>query len=315
MHLFNASLASLAAVLLSACWTAPRALVKLTSSDPGTWIDGLSSCRSEPDSVVQLNASQPLTVLVHGCKFSRGGFRNLAQVFEAHGQQTVCFNYDDRGRLETSSSQLVTALEALQDRMKGSEITVVGHSQGGLVARRALVSDRPQPLRVPPGAQLRLVTVSSPFAGIASSRDCGRTWLHVLTLGVTLAVCQGIAGDKWQEIYAGSDFMLHPGPLLSEVSAYLKVVTDERGACRRYQPGGLCAESDYVFGLEEQYTDAIDRDHRISNVEVGAGHIEIVGERGSPPTKLLEILEARKILTRAPPERGDEIAALLKSLY
>jgi pimeloyl-ACP methyl ester carboxylesterase len=172
-------------------------------------------------------------VLVHGCSFSRGGFNTLAKVFEAHGQQTVCFNYDDRERLEVSSAQLIGALEMLQDLLGATEMTVVGHSQGGLVARRALVRDRSRPLRVRPGNRLRLVTVSSPFAGIASSRDCGRTWLHALTLGVTVGICQGIAGDKWHEIYPGSEFMNHPGVLLPEVASYLKVVTNETGSCRR----------------------------------------------------------------------------------
>ncbi len=308
--------AALAALLMiSGCWTPPRALVKVSSPDPGVLVSGLSSCHPEADGVVTLDPARPLIVLVHGCSFSRGGFRTLASVFEAHGQQTVCFNYDDRDRLENASAQLIVALESLSERLPGRDLTVVGHSQGGLVARRAVVRDRARPLQLRPGTRLRLVTISSPFAGIASSADCGKTWLHVLTLGITVGVCQGIAGAKWQEIYPNSEFMRHPGTLLPEVEAHVKVVTDERGACRRYGSDGRCAESDAVFTLDEQYAAAVDQDGRTANVEVKAGHIEIVGERGTPPTKLLEVLEARQILAETSPDRRQEMAALLDRLY
>ena len=308
-------LALLIPLLACGCWTAPRALVRVNSNDPGTWIDGFSSCIPEQEGPVQLDPTRPVTVLVHGCMFSRGGFSNLAQVFEARGQQTLCFNYDDRERLETSSTQLIAALEALQGLFTGREITVVGHSQGGLVSRRALVADRERPVTIRPDVHIRLVTVSSPFGGIRSSSHCGLTWLHAVTLGVTVGVCQAIAGAKWQEIYPGSEFMVRPGKLVAAVTTHVKVVTDERDSCRRYGAKGLCAESDYVFAQEEQYGAAVDGDGRVSNIEVRAGHIEIVGERGTPPMKLLDILQAQQILAEAPPGGGADIAALLERLY
>jgi pimeloyl-ACP methyl ester carboxylesterase len=287
----------------------------VTSNDPGTWIDGFSSCLPEHEGSLHLDPTRPVTVLVHGCTFSRGGFRNLAQVFEARGQQTLCFSYDDRESLETSSAQLVAALEALQGIFTGREITLVGHSQGGLVARRALVGDRERPVTIRPDLHLRLVTVSSPFGGIRASSHCGLTWLHAVTLGVTVGVCQAIAGNKWHEIYPGSEFMLRPGKLVPAVSTHVKVVTDERDSCRRYGAKGLCAESDYVFAREEQYGDAVDGDGRVANIEVRAGHIEIVGERGLPPTKLLDLLQRQQILAEEPPGGGADTAALVKRSY
>jgi len=309
------SLALLIPLLLGGCWAAPRALVRVTGSDPGTWIDGFSSCLPEHEGPVQLDPTRPITVLVHGCMFSRGGFRNLAQVFEARGQQTLCFGYDDRERLETSATQLIVALESLQRLFTGGEITLVGHSQGGLVARRALVGDRERPVTIRPDLHLRLVTVSSPFGGIRSSSHCGLTWLHALSLGVSVGICQAVAGSKWQEIYPGSGFMLSPGRLVPAVTTHVKVVTDERESCRRYGANGLCAESDYVFAQAEQYGGAVDGDGRVTNVEVRAGHIEIVGERGTPPTKLLDILQGQQILAEEPPGGSTDTAALLERLY
>lgn len=309
-------LACLLAVLLSGCWryTAPRALVASGNVDAGAWIEGLSSCRPEDGDLVRIDPNRPLTLFIHGCNFSTGGFRTLARVFEAHGQQTLCFNYNDRDRLATSSGQLVAALEALETRLPGGDLTIVGHSQGGLVGRHAMVHDRKRPLSVDKDLRIRLVTISSPFAGIDSSRHCGITWLHVVTLGVTAIVCQGIAGSKWHEIYPGSRFMRRPGTLGSVVSEHVMIVTDERGTCRRLSSDGSCAERDFIFALDEQYSAAVDADRRVA-IEVKAGHIEIVGERGTPPTKLIEILQAQKILVETPPERRVEIARLLKQLY
>ncbi len=244
-------IAFLVAALGACCWSAPRALIKVGSADAGIWVSGLSSCHPEDGTAITIDPTRPLTLLVHGCNFSTGGFRTLARLFEAHGQQTLCFNYDDRERLDVASSKLIAALEALETRLPNGEITIVGHSQGGLVSRHALVRDRQRPMHVGSAFRIRLVTVSSPFAGIHSSRHCGLTWLHFVTLGVTALVCQGIAGSKWHDIYPGSSFMRHPGTLASAVISHVKIVTDERGTCRRARPDGRCAEGDFIFALDE----------------------------------------------------------------
>ena len=299
----------------TACWVVPSGLLRLGTKDPGVRIAGLTSCASDASEALTIDPSKQLTVLVHGCRFSRGGFRTLAQVFEAHGQQTVCFNYNDRDLLETSARQLRVALESLETLLSPGLLTLVGHSQGGLVARRALVDEGGSSHPVHAGFQYRLVTVSSPFAGIASSRDCGRVWLHVLSLGVTVVICQVIAGDNWHEIFPGSDFMVHPGTLVSSVAEHVEVVTDERGACRRQSTDGACAESDFVFALQEQTNSAVDSDPRVVHAQVQAGHVEIVGEQGTPPAKLLEVLQSQRILTALSPERSKEVAALVDRIY
>jgi pimeloyl-ACP methyl ester carboxylesterase len=291
------------------------AVVKVGRGDAGAPVPGIGRCADGSDASVELDPARPLAVLVHGCRSSGGRFRALADVFASRGQQAVCFDYDDRDSIEASAGRLVAALEALEARLPPHRITIVAHSQGGLVARRALVSDREAPLRTLPGFAYRLVTVSSPFGGIRASADCGKTWLHVATLGITVAVCLAVTGDKWNEIHPDADLVHRPGTLAPEVQEALKVVTDERGSCRRAGADGRCAESDAVFTVEEQRNARVDGDPRLRPSEVRAGHAEIVGDGSRIPDKLLGLLEGWGVLARASPERREATAQLLAELY
>jgi hypothetical protein len=165
------------------------------------------------------------------------------------------------------------------------------------------------------GFTFRLVTVSSPFHGIASSSDCGLLWLHALTLSTTLGVCMAIAGNKWNEIPPGSGFMTNPAPLLDAVSRHLQIVTDERDTCRTLNEAGECAVDDFVFGLEEQYSEVVSADARVTTVEIPVGHAAAVGENRIPPLPLLAVLQEQGILPSTPPEQREEMLAFLEALY
>lgn len=167
-----------------------------------------------------------MNVLVHGCSGSSGQFRGLAQVLAFHGQQSACFTYDDRAALTFSATELRRAVNQLAEQTRSAQITVIGHSQGALVARKSLTE---LPLTPQQGdqADLRLVTISGPFAGIAAAQTCGRTWLYPLTLGLLPASCYLATGAKWADITNASRFIREPGALVPQVSNYLKIDTDE----------------------------------------------------------------------------------------
>ena len=145
-----AMLAAGALALLAGCATKARIDPELQTIDPGKLppanislnIPGLGPCTDNPDRTLQLNAQQPVSLLVHGCFGSSGLFRGLAQVLAFHGQQSACFTYNDRDSMMRSSAQLNTALDQLAQKMDDKRVTVIGHSQGALVARKALVADR-----------------------------------------------------------------------------------------------------------------------------------------------------------------------------
>ncbi len=285
----------------------------LPPADAVLSISGLGPCTDSADRSLHLNKHEPMIVLVHGCSASAGRFRTLAQVFAFHGQQSICFSYNDRDSLTGTATRLVAALETLAEHMQNRQMTLIGHSQGGLIARNALSVERVRPLVA--DVDLRLVTISSPFAGIAAADHCGSTTARVLSLGLVVPICMLISGDKWYEITAASPFIRKPGELAVQVSDYVKIVTDERDSCRRYDGGGQCIEDDYVFSIEEQYFGAVDRSPNIIPVEVKAGHAEIVGNAGAVPDKLIGILRHQRILRATAINKITGLDARLRELY
>lgn len=287
---------------------------RLPEPDVVISVPGLSPCTDASDRRLHLNSHQPVTILVHGCKGSAGRFRSLAQLYAFHGQQAVCFSYDDRASLISSSGELITALETLSGQMKNHQISVLGHSMGGLVARKALERNRPDHWQRE-NVELKLLTISAPFAGIGAAEHCGIRTAHWLSLGLIPGICMAITGDNWFEITSASDFIRQPGPLLPAVQKFLKVVTDERGTCRLRDASGQCVKSDYVFSLGEQYQPAVDSVPQLTNVEVDAGHVEIVGDSNMVPRKLLTILQEQQMLAPTPPERRAALERLFTELY
>jgi hypothetical protein len=286
----------------------------LPQADITLQIPGLRNCSNKGGDEFGINTREPVTVIVHGCYSSAGRFRALADVFAFHGQQTVCFNYDDRDRLGSSSARLITALEALSDVLVEPRITLIGHSQGGLVARHALIEERPDRFDNADVA-IDLATISAPFGGIEAAAHCGSTTVAWLSLGTVKIACQIITGEKYKDIPANSAFIQQPGTLLPAVNTHLKIVTDEANTCREYSDSGDCVEDDFVFSVGEQNQSTVDRQPRLSALTVKAGHVEIVGENNKIPVKLIGILQQQGYLRETPPEARKNLAQLLANLY
>ena len=286
----------------------------LPAPDITVQLPQLGPCTDAPDRAFSLDSSKPVTVLVHGCNGSTGRFRSLAQLYAFHGQQAICFNYDGRASLPHIAAQLATAVGALAGKMRNRDITVIGHSMGGLVARKAMEGERRTDWERDE-VNVNLVTVSAPLSGIAVANHCGYRILHWASLGTVPLICWAVTGDNWYEITASSDFIRHPGPLVASVRRYVKVVTDERDACRRRDPAGACLESDHIFSLAEQYQPIIDGYPRLANVEVAAGHVGIVGYKGVAPRKLVSILQQQGVLAATPAGRVGALERLMAQLY
>lgn len=279
----------------------------LPEPDTTVNIRALSNCTHSSDNNIHLNTAEPVTVLVHGCFSSAGRFRSLAEALAFHGQQVICFNYNDRDSLMKSSHELIVAIETLSGVLQQPEITLIGHSQGGVIARRALINERTDRLATH-NVEINLITVSAPFGGIKFTSACGSTTLAWLTLGLIKPICQLAAGNKYKEITPNSEFTRHPGRLIPAVTRHLRIITDETNTCRRYNKYGDCIEDDYVLSLDEQTHRTADMDMRLSSVLVKSGHVEIMGGTTEAPQKLIGILQQQEFLKAAPLELEKNLA-------
>ncbi|NSL53458.1 esterase/lipase family protein [Uliginosibacterium aquaticum] len=286
---------------------------RLPTADLALDIPGLGPCTDNPERSLHLRSGEPLNIMVHGCFGSSGEFRSLAQVLAFHGQQSACFTYDDRAALNDSASALRRALRQLDEQGKTPRITVIGHSQGALITRRAL-SDLPLKETLPVGVPKELVTVSGPFAGIKAAAPCGIGWLRVATLGFMPVSCHMVTGAKWADITYSSRFIREPGGLAPQVSRHLKIDTDERNTCRRFE-GSRCVESDEIFELAEQRQVAVEQDPRVKRVELQAGHVEIIGDREVAPLKLITALQAEGVIHPTPAAQRPAFQQLLARVY
>lgn len=293
-------LALLTLTLLSACASQPKYAVQV-GARPALKFEGIGPCDGDTSRPLQLDPKRPLAVLVHGCNSSRRDFVTLAKIFALHDRQTVCYRYDDRERLRRSSARLRHDLVQLTAALEQPDVLVFGHSQGGLVARAAL-TDGDEADRLPSG-RFQLVTVSSPFGGINAARHCGSVLYHIASLGITVGICRAISGAKWNEIHPSANMVVRPSTLAGEVTHHLTIVTDERDTCRRYSADGRrCEEDDFVFTLEEQRNPRIERDRRVIESPLVAGHVEVVGARGEEPRKLLRVLQTHGVLRQTRPD-------------
>lgn len=287
---------------------------RLPNPDVTTHIASLSNCTHQKSDELNLNSQEPVIIIVHGCFSSAGRYRTLADVYAFHGQQTVCFNYDDRERLTSSSTELIKAIEELSLVLQEPKIMLIGHSQGGLVARRALIEERSDRIDAS-DIEIDLATISAPFGGIEAATHCGSKTLAWLSLGLVKPICQLITGRKYQDIPANSDFISKPGNLIPSVNRHLKIVTDEVNTCRVYDEHGACIEDDFVFSVDEQKQQVVDTQPGLIPLVVKAGHVEIVGDSDTVPRKLIELLQQQGFLRDTPNEDKGELTKLLADLY
>jgi len=274
-------------------------------------IAGITPCTATGTAPGHLNPDAPLTLLVHGCNDSAGRFDKLSDVFDAHGQQAICFTYESRDTIDVAARSLRRALARLEQRLPGQPITVLGHSQGGLVARRGLTAMPEEPELQ---TDYRLVTIASPFAGIHAARHCAARWLYGVSLGITPMICRGVAGKNWVEIHRGARLVREPGTLSPIVSSYLQIRTDERTTCRHRDAAGRCVKDDFVFSLAEQ-TNPKAGGPGFRAREIGAGHVQIVGHDGQSPTQLIGLLQDEGIMRPTPRDKQVAMARLIASLY
>ncbi|PMH44586.1 hypothetical protein BCU68_03555 [Vibrio sp. 10N.286.49.B3] len=270
-------------------------------------------CDSQPGELL-LEPNQPLVLIVHGCRSSAGQFKALSKVYEHLGEQSACFEYKDRSSLDKVSGQLIDAINTLSPIVGEERIVVLGHSQGGLVTRRAHMADRVD-RKTLTHSMIDIATISTPLNGINAASHCGLDWLRVASLGLVDAICYLISGSKYLEIPPQSDFISQPGQLATPVASHLIIKTNEINTCRVQSQSGTCQQDDYVFSIEEQTQAQIEKSVLSTALVVDAGHVEIVGNEITPPWKLIHVLQDNGLMKYPDGSESESFVQVVNQIY
>ncbi len=221
-------------------------------------------CLEEGTSTLELvdgedAGDRPLAVVAHGIHPTAGDLDPLVDDLELRGFAVAEFTYDDTQPLEHSARQLGGALGAMLDRSPRDEVTVVAHSMGGLVARRALTGGHASNLAERPTAFV-LVTVASPLGGFAVANG---------------ALTDPLGPDSHDDLGTRAAFVRAPGRLADNVR-HIKLETDERRTWRRV---GDSLTADDVVSLRQQRNPVVDADAAERRV-LRAGHVGVLNDAG-----------------------------------
>ena len=303
--------------LFSGCaFVQPAPLITIENAQPSetdisVTLPGLSLCQGDTRARAVISADKPVYLMVHGCKGSAGSFRKLSEVLKYQEKQTLCYTYNDRDKLSDVASHLATTIHKLSGHFSYPEITLIGHSQGGLNARKAVTKE----FLTEKETSITLVTVSAPLSGIKSAEPCGRKSIRLATLGIHDLACRIISGGKWFEITNSSDYIRTPGELQSSVTKYALVMTDETDSCREFDSSGNCVKDDYVFSLREQQLPVATQGLQASSKVIKDGHVAVVGENGKVPYRLIYALQDLRVLDKAPVYEEAMFSEFLQKLY
>jgi pimeloyl-ACP methyl ester carboxylesterase len=246
------------------------------------------------------DASGRLLVLVHGSsandlQWNRSGHDHGAALARDFGLSPIYLHYNSGLHISTNGRELATLLERLASNwpVPVEEISVLGHSMGGLVARSACLAAELEHLSWRRKLR-RLVCLGSPHHG--SPLEQGGNWVHALlgvsaystpiqrlarirSAGVTDMRYGNVLDAHWQ----GRDrFELTPDvrcnlALPSGVDCYAVAGTTAKVMAAKL-PGDGVVPVDSALGLHERedLTLAFPDSHRW--IALGTGHLDLLGK-------------------------------------
>ncbi len=203
--------------------------------------------------------ASPVAVLVHGMNAGEDDLDPLAEYLDRIGYRVARFDYDDHEPLDASATELGGFVRALLPDQETSRLLVVGHSMGGLVARRAFTVGHAARLDRLDGLT-QLITVASPLNGLPIA-DGSRADL-------------GLGPESFHDLGRRSPFVRAPGTLPRGVR-HVRVETAERGTQRRTARG---LRSDAMIPVRAQRNPVVDDQAEVIRVE--AGHLGVINTDG-----------------------------------
>ena len=88
-----------------------------------------------------VDVQKPMAVLIQGLDCGCSNSAALAGLLEEQGFQAAYFSYPSDGPIEDSAAMLAKNMQALAEMFPKMPVDIIGHSMGGLIARRYVEGD------------------------------------------------------------------------------------------------------------------------------------------------------------------------------
>lgn len=201
---------------------------------------------------------KPLLLLVHGVNGSPRDFEPLLSALDTDDYRVALFHYPSGLRIEDNAYMLAQTMNDLAIRSPGQRFTLIGHSMGGLIAKRFI---QMQAKSQQSDLLDRFISISTPWLGHGGAGA-----------GVEYAP---VVAPAWEDLAPGSAFLERIGAFeLPEAIDYTLIFS--HGGNTVMMPDG----NDGVVSLDSQLTpDMQDR----ANTFVGVSQ-DHVGILSSPRT-------------------------------
>lgn len=257
----------------------------------GEQLDGAKLAQQLP------NATDKLLVLVHGSSMNdrqwlRAGHDHGASLARDRGYTPVYARYNSGLHISTNGRSLATLLEELVAAwpVPLREVTLLGHSMGGLVARSACHAGAEHRW---PALVRRLVTLGTPHHGAPLERGGNRidvllgvsrysaplTKLGMIrSAGVTDLRYGNVTDDDWQgqERFAGTGDLRRGLPLPTGVACFAIAGTLSKTMGPKLRSDGL-VPVDSALGRHPRHALAFPDEHQW--VALGVGHVDLLGDQ------------------------------------
>lgn len=257
-------------------WTVPLAsllgLALAATASANVWSEHALTADRLP-----LDPKRPVAIWVHGYDPAQGEADPLLRDLQRRGYQVVRFRYDWEQRMDASADALVRAVRALRAEYSLPGLTVVAHSQGGLISRKAMTVGRE--LTLAGDVPIELVTIASQFPGYGAAN---------MTYLLPKVNIFGVKASH-RDLRSWSPFIRDPGALGANVR-HVKVETNERGK-KRLEDGRLVDDC----SAPRQPQPQVDADPRLAHkATLELGHVGVLrDDQGRVPAALRAVLDAQ----------------------
>ena len=223
-------------------------------------------------------SEKKIAILIHGAASESDYLLPLGIILKDRGYEPIQYRYNTDERASDLNLSLKLNLNALIWKINPDEVLIIGHSLGGILARKTL-----EEITLTP--KITFISISSPFKGMKILSSLKNPLIYQITSLVIKDLKKSFI-----DMAAKSEFLNSYKGIPSHIKHH-QIITDEEGEIRIVHINGKTIDkNDNLVAIEEQTSDLIgpylQDKHQIKN-----GHVSVVNSAGKVSANLAQLLD------------------------